>query len=400
MASAPIYLDNHSTTQVDPRVVEAMTPYFTRTFGNPSSTHLFGREAKAAVDDARSSIASNIGASDREIVFTSGATESNNMVIRGIADRLNLRGKHIVSVATEHKAVLDPLKRLSRRGFEVTLLPVEPHPHPHSGALRLDDLRKAIRDDTVLVSVMWANNEVGVIHPIQDVATICHERGVPLHCDATQAIGKIPIDVQTAPIDFMSFSAHKIYGPKGVGALYVRRRATGGRLLPLLEGGGQENGLRSGTLNTPGIVGFARALELSVGSLSDEGPRITHLRNELWRELREHVPDIELLGPSFDLGDKWRLPGNLNVHIPRVDGEALLMSTQDVAVSSGAACTSTNPEPSHVLLALGLNSDQAKASLRFGVGRFNTLSDVKSAAERIASAVSRLRSFLDAKDER
>jgi len=384
----PIYLDNHATTRVDPRVVEAMLPYFSETFGNAGSiNHSFGTEAKEAVDRARESLAAGIGAEPREIVFTSGATESNNLAIRGLAERPRRKGNHLISVETEHKAVLDPLRRLSRRGFEVTLLKVEPHESPMAGWLDPNKVADAIKDDTLLVSVMLANNEIGVIQAICVIAEICHARGVPLHCDATQGVGKEAVDVNQLGVDLMSFSAHKIYGPKGVGALYVRRGAT--RLEPLLDGGGQENGLRSGTLNVPGIVGFAKALELCLADLEWEVPRLTILRQRLWDKLHREVPDAILNGPGTDTA--LRLKHNLNCAFPFVNGEALMMSMKTVACSSGSACTSVNPEPSHVLRALGLSDDLTRASLRFGLGRFNTQEEIDYAAAAVAENVHRLR---------
>jgi cysteine desulfurase len=388
LPALPIYLDNHATTRVDPRVVQAMLPFFTDTYGNAGSVnHSFGWEAKAAVDAARESIAAAIGAEEREIVFTSGATESNNLAIRGLADRQRRKGNHIISVTTEHKAVLDPLKRLSRRGFEVTLLDVEQHGSPRAGWLNPQRVADAIKDDTLLVSVMLANNEIGILQPIAEIATICQGRGVPMHCDATQAVGKIPVDVRKLGIDLMSFTAHKIYGPKGIGALYVRRAGGGVRLEPLIDGGGQEHGLRSGTLNVPGIVGFAKALQLCVAELQAEAPRQKSLRQRLWDGLRQAVPDVVLNGPKFDL----RLPGNLNCSFPLVNGEALMMSMKTIAVSSGSACTSANPEPSHVLLALGLGEDLTRASLRFGLARYNTEEEIDYAIAAVAENVHRLR---------
>jgi cysteine desulfurase len=398
----PIYLDNHSTTRVDPRVVEAMLPFFTEKFGNSGSVnHSFGWEAKDAVDAARKSIAEAIGAEPREIVFTSGATESNNLAIRGLAERQRRKGNHIVSVATEHKAVLDPIKRLARRGCGVTLLEVEQHGSERAGWLDPRRVGDAIRDDTLVVSVMLANNEIGVIQPIAEIAALCHERGVPLHCDATQAVGKIPVSVDRAGVDLMSFSAHKLHGPKGVGALYVRRRLVSSlanpsvRLEALIDGGGQEGGLRSGTLNVPGIAGFAKALELCLAEMSAESARLAALRQRLWEGLRSEIPDVVLNGPalgSIDGGGQFsRLPGNLNCSFPFVNGEALMMSMKTVAVSSGSACTSANPEPSHVLLALGLGEDLTRASLRFGIGRFNTEKEIDYAVRSVAENVHRLR---------
>lgn len=402
MPPLPIYLDNHATTRVDPRVVESMLPFFTETFGNSGSVnHSFGWEAKAAVDSARESIAAAIGAEEREIVFTSGATESNNLAIRGLADRQRRKGNHIVSVTTEHKAVLDPLKRLSRRGFEVTLLEVKQHGSEQAGWLDPQKVAGAIRDDTLLVSIMLANNEIGILQPIAEIAAICQSRGVPLHCDATQAVGKIPVDVQQLGIDLMSFTAHKIYGPKGIGALYVRRAGGGVRLEAQVDGGGQEHGLRSGTLNVPGIVGFAKALELCMAELPAEMTRLASLRHRLWEGLRRAVPDVVWNGPQVGAipssgpagagGLLCRLPGNLNCSFPFVNGEALMMSMKTVAVSSGSACTSANPEPSHVLLALGLGEDLTRASLRFGIGRFNTEEEIDYAVAAVAENVHRLR---------
>ena len=397
--SIPIYMDNHATTRVDPRVLEAMLPYFTETFGNAGSTsHSFGHDAKVAVDAARETIATAIGASAREIVFTSGATESNNLAIRGLADRPRRKGNHIVSVATEHKAVLDPLKRLARRGFDVTLLAVEPAGNPRAGWLDPQRVANALRDNTLLVSVMLANNEIGVIQPIREIAAICRGREVPLHCDATQAVGKMPVDVENLGVDLMSFSAHKIYGPKGVGALYVRRQGGGVRLEALIDGGGQEGGLRSGTLNVPGIVGLARALELCVAEMAGESARLSALRQRLWEGLKREVPDTVLNGPDWSAARTLiRLPGNLNCAFPLVDGEALMMNMKDVALSSGSACTSANPEPSHVLRALGLSDDLVRASLRFGLGRFNTQEEVDFTIEAVARTVRRLRELSSAK---
>lgn len=386
MPPLPIYLDNHSTTRTDPRVAEAMLPYFTQVYGNAGSTsHSFGWEAKAAADDARGRIAAALGASDREIVFTSGATESNNLAIRGIAERARRRGNHIVSVTTEHKAVLDPLKKLARKGFEVTLLPVARGGNPNAGRIDLAQLTASLRDDTCLVSAMLANNEIGVIQPISEIGALCRERGILLHCDATQAVGKIPVDVHALNVDLLSFSAHKIYGPKGVGALYVRR---GIRLESQIDGGGQEHGLRSGTLPIPLVVGFAFALDLCLQDLPTEPLRLQGLRDRLYSQLRAELPDVVLNGPELD---ETRLPGNLNVAFPFVQGEALMMSMRDIAVSSGSACTSANPEPSHVLRAIGQTEDLTLASLRFGLGRFNTEEEIDFAAQAVIANVRRLR---------
>jgi cysteine desulfurase len=392
--SLPIYMDNHATTRVDPRVVEAMLPFFGEKFGNAGSiNHSFGTEAKEAVDVARESVAAAIGVEPREIVFTSGATESNNLAIRGLSDRVRRKGDHIVSVTTEHKAVLDPLRRLARRGFEVTLLPVEQHGSPQAGRLNPQQVADVVRNDTLLVSVMLANNEIGIVQHIAEIAAICQKRGVPLHCDATQAVGKLPVDVAALGVDLLSFSGHKIYGPKGVGGLYVRRRGAPVRLEALLDGGGQEAGLRSGTLNVPGIVGLAKALELCLAEMPAEADRLTALRNRLWDGLRRDMPDVVLNGPTLAgaAGLCDRLPGNLNCAFPLVNGEALMMSMKTVAVSSGSACTSANPEPSHVLLALGLGEDLTRASLRFGLGRFNTAEEVDYTVAAVAESVHRLR---------
>jgi cysteine desulfurase len=391
----PIYLDNHATTRVDPRVLEAMLPLFSERFGNAGSiNHSFGTEAKEAMDAARESVAAAIGAEAREIVFTSGATESNNLAIRGLAERARRKGDHIVSVATEHKAVLDPLRRLARRGFEVTLLDIEQHGSQRAGWLDPQKVAEAIRDDTLLVSVMLANNEIGVIQPIAEIAKICRARGVSLHCDATQGVGKIPVDVKQLGVDLMNFSAHKLYGPKGVGALFVRRSGGAMRLEPLIDGGGQEHGLRSGTLNVPGIVGFAKALELCLAEMPTEIPRLTKLRESLWNGLKREVADVILNGPdwsAYDPNDTVRLPGNLNCAFPLVNGEALMISMKTIAVSSGSACTSVNPEPSHVLRAMGLGDDLTRASLRFGIGRFNTAEEIDYAVSAVAENVHRLR---------
>jgi cysteine desulfurase len=390
-----VYMDNHATTRVDPRVVAAMLPCFDATYGNPHSVHAAGHEARDAVDAARNSIAAAIGADAKEIVFTSGATESNNLAIRGVAERERRRGDHLVSVTTEHKAVLDPLARLARHGYDVTLLGVERHDSPRAGWLDPQKVADAIRDDTCLVSVMLANNEIGVIQPLADIAAACKSRGVLLHCDATQAIGKIPVNVTALDIDLMSFSAHKIYGPKGIGALYVRRRDPIVRLEPQISGGGQQENRRSGTLNVPGIIGFAKAVQLCLDELAAETERLLSLRDTLAGELFDQLDNIQLCGPGLDARDanrmQLRLPGNLNVSFGNVDGEALLLAMGNLAVSSGAACTSTDSEPSHVLRGLGFSDDQARSSLRFGLGRFNTQADVDFAIGQVVEAVGQLR---------
>ena len=389
----PIYLDNHATTRLDPRVLEAMLPYFSQTFGNPgSSTHSFGRAAREAVDVARQQLAAGIGAQPNEIVFTSGATESNNLAIRGVAEKWRRKGTHLVSVTTEHPSVLDPLKRLAGRGFEVTLLPVVQTPHDRAGLITAGQVAEAIRDDTILVSIMLANHEIGAIPPLAEIGRLCRERGVLLHADATQAVGKIPVHVGELQVDLMSFTAHKIYGPKGIGALYVRRSAPPVRLEPLIDGGGQQWGLRSGTLNVPGIVGLAKALELCLRDLPDESARLRRLRDQLYRGLASNLAEVSLNGPALDLPDS-RLPGNLNVLFPGVAGETLLINMPELALSSGSACTSASPEPSHVLLGLGLSETAAQCSIRFGFGRSNTEEEVEYAIGRVTETVTGLRSM-------
>ncbi len=390
-----VYLDNHSTTRVDPQVVEAMLPYFTEQYGNAGSTsHAFGWEARDAVEAARATIARCLNAKSREVIFTSGATESNNLAIRGLADRLCSKGRHLVSVATEHPSVLDPLDRLTRRGFEVTLLPVQPATAEHPGLVDLNQFADAIREDTILVTVMMANNEIGVIQPLREMAQICHERGVLLHSDATQAVGRIPVDMKELGVDLLSLSAHKLYGPKGVGALLVCRRSPQIRVVPLIDGGGQERGMRSGTLNVAGIVGLGKAMELAAELMSQEQSRIADLRQQLHHGLVSNVADCFLNGPPLTLDGAphpLRLPGNLNMQFRFVEGESLMMSMGDLAVSSGSACTSANPEPSHVLQALGLPDDDVRCSLRFGIGRFNTAEEIEFAVETIRDGVQRLR---------
>lgn len=391
MLSLPVYMDNHATTRVDPRVFEAMTPAFLQQFGNPGSvSHPFGWEAKELVDRARATVAAAIGAEPREIVFTSGATESTNLALRGVVDRSRASKPRLVSVVTEHRAVLDPLARLGRRGCDVVLLPVEPAGGPQAGLLDLNRLAEALREDTLLVSVMLANNEIGVIQPLAEIGALCRQRGALLHCDATQAVGKIPVDARALGVDLLSFSAHKIYGPKGIGALYVRRGAGPVRLQPQIEGGGQEGGFRSGTLNVPGIVGLARAMELCELEREDEAQRLTQLRSGLYAGLRDAIEGVSLNGPALEISG-LRLPGNLNVSFAAVDGEALMMSMKNLAVSSGSACTSADPEPSHVLRALGLDDDLTRASLRFGLGRFNTVEEVDFAVQTVRQSVLQLR---------
>ena len=384
MTRAHVYMDNHATTRVDPRVVEAMLPCFDREYGNAASrTHAFGWRAEEATTRARVQIARVIGADPKEIIFTSGATESNNLAIFGAFEALRSKGDHIVTGATEHNAVLDPVERLRSRGARVTVLPVDCY-----GRVDPEDVRRAITDRTILVSLMFANNEVGTIHPVAEIGRICKDKGVLLHSDAAQAVGKIPVDVQAAGIDLLSISAHKVYGPKGVGALYIRRRSPRVILEPILHGGGHERGLRSGTLNVPGIVGLGAALAIAAASMPEESKRLGDLRERLYRGIAARVEDVRLNGHPVE-----RLPHNLNLSFAFVEGEALLMALDDVAVSSGSACTSARKEPSHVLRAMGLSDDQAVTSIRFGLGRFNTQDEVDYVVERVDGAVRRLRAI-------
>ncbi|MEL6929994.1 MAG: aminotransferase class V-fold PLP-dependent enzyme [Cyanobacteria bacterium J06600_6] len=382
MPQRPIYLDAHATTPTDKRVLDAMLPYFTESFGNPSTnTHVYGWEAGAAVKNAREAIASIINASPEEIVFTSGATEANNLAIKGVAEAYFSQGKHIVTVATEHRAVLDPCAYLETLGFEVTYLPVQAN-----GILDLDKLENALREDTVLVSVMAANNEIGVLQPLAEIGKLCHDRGILFHTDAAQAIAKIPLDVQAMQIDLMSLTAHKIYGPKGIGALYVRRRDPRVQLASQIQGGGQERGRRSGTLYTPQIVGFAKALEIGVEMMPNEAARMLKLKQQLWSMFKP-LEGIHLNG-DFDCS----LPNNLNISVEGVNGSALLLALQSiVAVSSGSACSSESTAPSHVLTALGRDEKLAHASLRFGIGRFNTPEEIAIVGEVAISAIQSLR---------
>lgn len=388
-----IYMDNHATTRTDPRVVDAMMPFFSEAYGNAGSVHHFGDVARTAVEEATASLAFNLGAEPEEIVFTSGATESNNLALRGVAERNQRKGRHLVSVRTEHRAVLDPLERLAQRDFSVTLLDVEPHGSARAGWLDPGKVAEAIQEDTLLVSVMLANNEIGVIQPIAEIAAACRCQGVLLHCDATQAVGKLPVDIRELGVDLMSFSAHKIYGPKGIGALYVRQGSPLVRMTPQITGGGQQQNRRSGTLNVPGIVGFAKALELCVAEMATEHHRLAELRERLYTGLVEKLGSLELCGPAWDAprSNPTRLPGNLNVALGNVDGEALLLAMASLAVSSGATCSSHEPGPSHVLQALGMGEDKARSSLRFGLGRFNTAAEVDQAIEMVTTAVQKLR---------
>ncbi|RCS54406.1 cysteine desulfurase [Bremerella cremea] len=390
----PIYFDNHATTQVDPRVVEVMLPTFTQTYGNPASVgHLFGEAAKELVERSQQTIATAIGAETQEIVFTSGATESNNLAIGGVLTQRRRRGDHVVTVTTEHKAVLDPLEQFEQRGYAVTRLVPRAAGDPLAGQLDVEQVAEAIRPDTALVSIMLANNEIGVIQPLAEIGRICKQHGVLLHCDATQAVGKIPVDVQQLGVDLMSFSAHKIYGPKGSGGLYVRKKEPRVRLQPSIFGGGQQRGIRSGTLNVTGIVGLAEAVRLSVAEMDDESARLRQLREKLWNGLNERIAGLHLNGPELARTEA-RLAGNLNFAVEQVDGEALMMNVREIAVSSGSACTSANPQPSHVLLAMGLSEDLTRSSLRFGLGRFNTAEEVEIAVDVVATAVDKLRKLI------
>jgi cysteine desulfurase len=386
-----IYMDNHATTPLDPRVLEAMMPFLTDRFGNAASrNHSFGWEAEEAVDLARGQVAALIGAKPKDIIVTSGATESDNLAIKGAVEFYRDKGDHVVTVTTEHKAVLDTCKALERKGLaRVTYLPVDQH-----GRVDVDDLRTALTDKTVLVSVMAANNEIGTIQPLADIGKLARERGILFHCDATQGVGKIPVDVEAMHIDLLSLSAHKIYGPKGVGAVYVRSRNPRVRLTPLLDGGGHERGMRSGTLNVPGIVGLGKACEIAGAELEAEAARLLALRERLRTGIQEQLEDVYLNGHPTQ-----RLPGNLNLSFAYVEGESLLMGLNGsarsdvpaIAVSSGSACTSASLEPSYVLKALGVGEELAHTSIRFGLGRFNTADEVEYVIERVVGEVKRLR---------
>ena len=378
----PIYLDYAATCPVDPRVLEAMIPCFTDNYGNAASrTHVFGWRSEEAVEAARIEIARTVNADPKEITFTSGATESNNLAIKGIAEYLSEKGRHIITVVTEHKAVLDACKHLERKGYDVTYLPVNT-----DGLVTVEQVAEAIRPDTILVSIMFANNETGVIQPIAEIGALCHERKVLLHTDAVQAFGKVPIDVQEMGIDLMSISAHKIYGPKGVGALYVRRRRPRVRLSPQLHGGGHERGNRSGTLNVPGIVGFGEAARIARETMKEESARIFGIREHLRKRFIDEIPH-SIVNGTLDA----HLPGTLNISFAYVEGESLLMGLKDIAVSSGSACTSASLEPSYVLRAMGLNDELAHSSLRITIGRQTTLEEVDYVADRVKEQVERLR---------
>jgi cysteine desulfurase len=383
MVNLPIYLDNHATTPLDARVLAAMMPYFTEKFGNASSkNHSFGWEAEAAVDSAREQVARLINASSpREIIFTSGATESDNLAIKGVAQAYRERGNHIVTCATEHKAVLDVCKVLEKQGFKVTYLRVQTN-----GLLDLQRLEDSLTDKTILVSIMAANNEIGTIQPVEEIGRLTRKKGILFHSDATQAVGKIPIDVNQMGIDLLSLTAHKIYGPKGVGVLYVRAANPRVKVMPMLDGGGHERGMRSGTLNVPGIVGLGTACELGQKEMGGEAERLKGLRERLRTGLFAQLEDVYLNGDQVR-----RLPGNLNVSFAYIDGESLMMGLKEIAVSTGSACTSASLEPSHVLKALGVEEALAHASIRFGIGRFNTAEEIEYTIGRVAEEVCRLR---------
>ncbi len=378
----PIYMDNHATTRVDPRVLDAMLPYFSDTFGNAASrNHEFGWVAEQAVEQAREQVAKLIGATAKEIIFTSGATESDNLAIKGVAEMYREKGDHIITQVTEHKAVLDTCKRLEKHGFRVTYLPVQ-----KDGRIDLDDLKRAMDEKTILVSIMHANNEIGVLQPVREIGQLCHERGVLFHTDAVQSVGKVPFNVIEDHIDLASMSGHKIYGPKGVGALYVRRKNPRVQLVAQIDGGGHERGMRSGTLNVTGIVGFGKACEIAMHELTEETAKLTQLRERLRQQILSNLDEVYVNGSM-----EHRVPGNLNISFAYVEGESLLMGINDIAVSSGSACTSATLEPSYVLKALGTGDELAHSSIRFGLGRFNTLAEVDYVAKRVVETVRRLR---------
>src|SRR5262245_49041624 len=378
----PIYMDNHATTPMDPHVYEAMRPYFMEVFGNAASrNHSFGWEAEEAVEKARKQIGDLIGANAKEIVFTSGATESNNLALKGVAEMYAEKGNHIITAATEHKAILDTCKRLEKHGVRVTYLPVQ-----QNGLVDLDQLRAAITDKTILISIMHANNEIGVLQPVREIGNIAKERGVLFHTDGTQAAGKIPVNVLEDNIDMMSISAHKMYGPKGVGALYVRRRNPRVQLTAQMDGGGHERGMRSGTLNIPGIVGLGEAAAIAQKEMAEESKRMAFLRDKLRAKLTGALDEVYINGT-----EEHRLPNNLNISFAYVEGESLLMGINEIAVSSGSACTSATLEPSYVLKALGAGDDLAHSSIRFGLGRFNTEEQVDYVADKVIEVVKKLR---------
>jgi cysteine desulfurase len=378
----PIYMDNHATTPVDPRVVDAMLPYFTERFGNAASrNHSFGWAGEEAVENARAQVASLIGATPKEIIFTSGATESDNLMIKGVAEMYREKGNHIITQAIEHKAVLDTCKRLEKYGYEVTYLPVQ-----RDGRVNPEDVRKAITPKTILITIMYANNEIGIINPMAEIGKIAKEHGIIFAVDGVQAVGKIPVDVQKDNIDLLAISGHKIYGPKGVGALYVRRRNPRVQLSAIIDGGGHERGMRSGTLNVTGIIGLGKACELAQQEMPEESKKMRALRDRLRAGLEAKLDEVYINGSM-----EHRLPNNLNMSFAYVEGESLLMGINDVAVSSGSACTSATLEPSYVLKALGVGEDLAHTSIRFGLGRFNTEEEVDYVTNKMVQVVTKLR---------
>ena len=378
----PIYLDYHATTPVDPEVMATMLPYFTEVFGNAASrNHEFGWTAEAAVEKARAQVAKLIGATEKEIIFTSGATESDNLAIAGIAEMYKAKGNHIITSPIEHKAVLDTCHYLETKGFEITYLPVDA-----TGRVSADQVRAAIKSNTILVSIMLANNEIGSVNPMAEIGKVCKEKGVFLHTDAVQGVGKVAIDVEAMGIDLLSISAHKMYGPKGVGALYVRRKNPRVRLAPLMHGGGHERGMRSGTLNVPAIVGFGKAAEVALRKMAEDNARILQLRERLWKGLQDNLDEIFLNGHVTE-----RLPGNLNVSFAYVEGESMMMGMKEIAVSSGSACTSASLEPSYVLKAIGVGEDLAHTSIRFGLGRFTTAEEIDYTIDKVVAIVRKLR---------
>ncbi len=382
MIATPIYLDHNATTPVDPRVFEAMRPYFCEVFGNAASrSHSFGKAALAAVDRAREQVAELLNCDPSEIIWTSGATESNNIAIKGVADMHGSRGRHIITQLTEHKAVLDPCRRLENQGYELTLLRVD-----KTGRVNVDELAAAIRPDTILVSIMYANNETGTIQPVREIGKLCHERGVLFHCDATQAVGHVPVDVKADEVDLLSLSAHKLYGPKGVGVLYVRKRNPRVMLSPLIEGGGHERGIRSGTLNVPGIVGCGEACRIAREEMAEEAARLTALRDRLEQEILRRNRFVTINGNT-----EHRLPHTSNMSFAYVEGESIMLSLDDVALSSGSACTSASLEPSHVLAAMGISPVLAHSSIRFGLGRSTTQEQIDYVVDKLTSALERLR---------
>jgi cysteine desulfurase len=382
MVKTPIYMDNNSTTRVDPRVVEAMLPYFTEKFGNAASrSHAFGWEAESAVEEAREQVANLIGAGAKEIIFTSGATESDNLALKGVAQMYKKKGNHVITQVTEHKAILDTCKRLEKEGFTVTYLPVD-----KTGQVTADQIRAAMTDKTILVSIMAANNEIGTLQPVKAIGKLCKEKGVLFHTDAVQAVGHVPIDVNEMGIDLLSLTAHKIHGPKGIGALYVRKKDPRVRLEPQIDGGGHERGMRSGTLAVPMIVGFGVACEIARTEGPDEAKRLYKLRERLRKGIMEKLPESYLNGHPDE-----RLPANANISFAYVEGEGLMMGIKDVAVSSGSACTSASLEPSYVLRALGVGDELAHSSIRFGLSRFNTEEEVDFVVDLVVREVNRLR---------